>query len=99
MVVDSHFPHCPISNVLARICGADTLWVVLLLGEKHKATTLQLAQNMKELTTDEVASAIELLAADHIIASQNNKWHLTKTGLSLLPRARNMVRWCEQNLI
>ena len=99
MVTDSQFLHCPIRNVLARICQPDALWMVLLLGDKGEATEAQLRAQMTELTIEEAENTICLLAADNLITQHNGHWHLTKTGLSLLPRAKNMVRWCEQNLI
>ena len=97
MVTDSQFPHCPIRNVLARVCQPDALWMVLQLGDKGEATEAQLRAQMAELTIEEAENTIRLLAADHIITQHDGRWHLTESGLSLLPRARNMVRWCEQN--
>ena len=99
MVTDSYFPHCPIRNVLARVCQPDALWMVLQLGDKREATKAQLVNSMANLSVDEIENTINLLAADNLITQHNKHWHLTKTGLSLLPRAKNMVRWCEQNLI
>ena len=99
MVTDSQFPHCPIRNILARVCQPDALWMVLQLGDKGEATKAQLVNSMANLSVDEIENAINLLAADNLITQHNGYWHLTKTGLSLLPRAKNMVRWCEQNFI
>lgn len=99
MVTDSQFLHCPIRNVLARICQPDALWMVLQLGDKGEATKAQLVNSMAKLSVDEIENTINLLAADNLITQHNGHWYLTKTGLSLLPRAKNMVHWYEQNLI
>ena len=73
--------------------------MVLQLGDKGEATKAQLVNSMAKLSVDEIENTINLLAADNLITQHNGHWYLTKTGLSLLPRAKNMVRWCEQNLI
>ena len=71
--------------------------MLLQLGDKGEATKAQLVNSMAKLSVDEIENTINLLAADNLITQHDGRWHLTETGLSLLPRARNMVRWCEQN--
>ena len=97
MVVDPNFPKCPIRNVLARICEADLLWIVHIVGKKDSATLEELLQEMEDRTQKEVETALCKLMTDGIIKQSVKSFSLTDRGLSLFPLAENLAHWCEQN--
>lgn len=92
MVTDPLFPDCPVRNVLARLCGPNTLWVIHLLNERQTMTQDELEQEMKGTT------AITVLKADNIIASCRNAYRLSALGASIVPYIKGLVSWCEQQI-
>ena len=98
MVTDPLFPDCPVRNVLARLCGPNTLWVIHLLNERQTMTQDELEQEMKGTKRSEVSAAITVLKADNIIASCRNAYRLSALGASIVPYIKGLVGWCEQQI-
>ena len=98
MVIDPHFPTCPIRNVLSRICGADALWVINVLAENVSATMEVLCRKIGGLTHQQIASAIRILMEDRIVDKSNNEYRLSPLGKSMLPYIKGLVAWCEMQI-
>lgn len=98
MVTDPLFPTCPIRNVLARLCGLDTLWAIHVLSETEVSTLEELHQKMKGLTRDEVSTAIRTLAEDHIVEFHHHAIQLSAIGQSFVPYMKGLESWCEQQM-
>lgn len=98
MVVDPHFPTCPIRNVLSRLCGADALWVINVLAENVSATMEVLCRKMRGLNYQQIASVIRILMEDHIVEKSSNEYRLSPLGKSMLPYIKGLVAWCEMQI-
>ena len=98
MVVDPHFPTCPIRNVLSRLCGLDALWVIHVLAENVSATMEVLCREMRGLNYQQIASVIRILMEDHIVDKSNNEYRLSLLGKSMLPYIKRLVAWCEMQI-
>ena len=98
MVVDPHFPTCPIRNVLSRLCGLDALWVINVLAENVSATMEVLCREMRGLNYQQIASVICILMEDHIVDKSNNEYRLSPLGKSMLPYIKGLVAWCEMQI-
>lgn len=98
MVIDPHFPTCPIRNVLSRICGADALWVINVLAENVSATMEVLCRKMGGLMHQQIASAIRILMEDRIVEKSGNVYHLSPLGKSVLPYIESIESWCERQI-
>lgn len=98
MVIDPHFPTCPIRNVLSRLCGLDALWVINVLAENVSATMEVLCREMRGLNYQQIASAIRILMEDHIVDKSNNEYRLSPLGKSMLPYIKGLVAWCEMQI-
>jgi len=95
MVIDPQFPTCPIRNVLPRLCGLDTLWVIHVLAENVSATMEVLCRKMGGLTYQQLASAIRILMEDHLVEKSSGVYRLSPLGQSVLPYVKELVGWCE----
>ena len=95
MVVDSHFPTCPIRNVLSRLCGLDALWVIHVLAENVSATMEVLCREMRGLNYQQIASVICILMEDRIVERSSDVYRLSSLGKSVLPYIKSIEGWCE----
>ena len=95
MVVDPHFPTCPIRNVLSRLCGLDALWVIHVLAENVSATMEVLCREMRGLNYQQIASVICILMEDRIVERSSDVYRLSSLGKSVLPYIKNIEGWCE----
>lgn len=98
MVIDSHFPTCPIRNVLSRLCGLDALWVIHVLAENVSVPMEVLCREMRGLNYQQIASAIRILIEDHIVDKSSNEYRLSPLGKSMLPSIKRLVAWCEMQI-
>ena len=95
MVVDPHFPTCPIRNVLSRLCGLDALWVIHVLAENVSATMEVLCREMRGLNYQQIASVICILMEDRIVERSSDVYRLSSVGKSVLPYIKSIEGWCE----
>jgi len=95
MVVDPHFPTCPIRNVLSRLCGLDALWVIHVLAENVSATMEVLCREMRGLNYQQIASVICILMEDRIVERSSDVYRLSSLGKSVLPYIKSIEGWCE----
>lgn len=98
MVVDLHFPTCPIRNVLSRLCGLDALWVIHVLAENVSVPMEVLCREMRGLNYQQIASAVRILMEDHIVDKSSNEYRLSPLGKSMLPYIKGLVAWCEMQI-
>ena len=98
MVVDPHFPTCPIRNVLSRLCGLDALWVIHVLAENVSVPMEVLCREMRGLNYQQIAFAIRILIEDHIVDKSSNEYRLSPLGKSMLPSIKRLVAWCEMQI-
>ena len=98
MVVDPHFPTCPIRNVLSRLCGLDALWVIHVLAENVSVPMEVLCREMRGLNYQQIASVIRILMEDHIVDKSSNEYRLSPLGKSMLPYIKGLVPWCEMQI-
>ena len=98
MVVDPHFPTCPIRNVLSRLCGLDALWVNHVLAENVSVPMEVLCREMRGLNYQQIASVIRILMEDHIVEKSSNEYRLSPLGKSMLPYIKGLVAWCEMQI-
>ena len=98
MVVDPHFPTCPIRNVLSRLCGLDALWVIHVLAENVSVPLEVLRREMRGLNYQQIASVIRILMEDHIVEKSSNEYRLSPLGKSMLPYIKGLVAWCEMQI-
>ena len=98
MVVDPHFPTCPIRNVFSRLCGPDNLWVIHVLAENVSVPMEVLCREMRGLNYQQIASVICILMEDHIVDKSNNEYRLSPLGKSMLPYIKGLVPWCEMQI-
>ena len=98
MVVDPHFPPCPIRNVLSRLCGLDALWVIHVLAENVSVPMEVLCREMRGLNYQQIASAVRILMEDHIVDKSSNEYRLSPLGKSMLPSIKRLVAWCEMQI-
>ena len=98
MVVDPHFPTCPIRNVLSRLCGLDALWVINVLAENVSVPMEVLCREMRGLNYQQIASVIRILKEDHIVDKSSNEYSLSPLGKSMLPYIKGLVAWCEMQI-
>ncbi len=98
MVIDPHFPTCPIRNVLSRLCGADALWVINVLAENVSAPMEVLCREMRGLNYQQIAPAIRILMEDRIVDKSSNEYRLSPLGKSMLPYIKGLVAWCEMQI-
>ena len=91
MVVDPHFPACPIRNVLSRLCGLDALWVIHVLAENVSVPMEVLCREMRGLNYQQIASVIRILMEDHIVDKSSNEYRLSPLGKSMLPYIKGLV--------
>ena len=98
MVIDPHFPTCPIRNVLSRLCGADALWVINVLAENVSAPMEVLCREMRGLNYQQIAPAIRILMEDRIVDKSSNEYRLSPLGKSMLPYIKGLVAWWEMQI-
>ena len=98
MVIDPHFPTCPIRNVLSRLCGLDALWVIHVLAENVSVQMEVLCREMRGLNYQQIASVIRILMEDHIVDKSSNEYRLSPLGKSMLPYIKGLVAWCEMQI-
>ncbi|HEY9543628.1 MarR family transcriptional regulator [Prevotella sp.] len=85
MVIDPQFPHCPIRNVLARLCGSDTLQLLYLL-DRNKALTRQaLYKQTSAMSLRQFSKALAILQEDRLVVLKDDSYHLSSLAHSFLP--------------
>ena len=95
MVIDPLFPTCPIRNVLSRICVANTLYLIQMLGRKGEVSYEALSQ---ELPDCPLSASLIVLKEDNIIVENNKLYSLSTIGKELYPLVSTLIAWCEKNL-
>lgn len=104
---DPVFPHCPIRNVLARICDKWSLLVLYTL-QKHQGEALRfntLRKLIPDISQKMLTSTLRTLEADGYVHRKvyaevppRVEYSLTARALSLFPIINSLIGWATDHM-
>lgn len=106
-VDDAMFPHCPIRNILARICDKWSLVVIYTLNNagQEPVRFKQLQRQIPDISQKMLTTTLRTLEEDGYISRTvypevppRVEYTLTERTKSLLPHINALIDWAAENL-
>lgn len=106
-VEDAMFPHCPIRNILARICDKWSLVVIYTLNNagQEPVRFKQLQRQIPDISQKMLTTTLRTLEEDGYISRTvypevppRVEYTLTERTKSLLPHINALIDWAAENL-
>lgn len=106
-VEDAMFPHCPIRNILARICDKWSLVVIYTLNNagQEPLRFKQLQRQIPDISQKMLTTTLRTLEEDGYISRTvypevppRVEYTLTERTESLLPHINALIDWAAENM-
>ncbi len=106
IIVDSHFPDCPIRNILSRISDRWSMLILYTLDGKDTAMRYSdILVAIPDISQKMLTVALRNLEADGLVLRQayaeippRVEYSITERGKSLMPHINSLIEWALANL-
>lgn len=106
IIVDPHFPDCPIRNILARISDRWSMLILLTLnGKQEPMRYSDILAAIPDISQKMLTVALKNLEADGLVQRQayaeippRVEYNITERAKTLMPHINSLVEWALDNL-
>jgi len=106
IIVDSHYPDCPIRNILSRISDRWSMLILLALDSKHDPMRYSdILAEIPDISQKMLTVALRNLEADGLVERHayaeippRVEYTITERSKTLMPHINNLVEWALDNL-
>ena len=106
IIVDPHFPDCPIRNILTRISDRWSMFILLTLnGKQEPMRYSDILAAIPDISQKMLTVALKNLEADGLVERHafaeippRVEYNITERGKTLMPHINALVEWALDNL-
>ena len=106
IIVDPHYPDCPIRNILARISDRWSMLVMYTLCGKQEAMLYsEIQAAIPDISQKMLTVTLKNLEADGLVRREafaeippRVEYSITERGKSLMPHINSLIEWALNNL-
>ena len=106
IIVDPHFPDCPIRNILTRISDRWSMLILLTLnGMQEPMRYSDILAAIPDISQKMLTVALKNLEADGLVQRQayaeippRVEYNITERAKTLMPHINSLVEWALDNL-
>ena len=106
IIVDPHFPDCPIRNILTRISDRWSMLILLTLnGNQEPMRYSDILAAIPDISQKMLTVALKNLEADGLVQCQayaeippRVEYNITERAKTLMPHINSLVEWALDNL-
>lgn len=106
IIVDPHFPDCPIRNILARISDRWSMLILLTLnGKQEPMRYSDILAAIPDISQKMLTVALKNLEADGLVERHafaeippRVEYNITERAKTLMPHINSLVEWALDNL-
>lgn len=106
IIIDPHFPDCPIRNILSRISDRWSMLILLTLNATQEPMRYSdILSKIPDISQKMLTVALRNLEADGLVSRHayaeippRVEYQITDRGISLMPHIDNLVGWALDNL-
>lgn len=106
IIVDPHFPDCPIRNILTRISDRWSMLILLTLNDKQEPMRYSdILAAIPDISQKMLTVALKNLEADGLVQRQayaeippRVEYNITERAKTLMPHINSLVEWALDNL-
>ena len=106
IIVDPHFPDCPIRNILTRISDRWSMLILLTLnGKQEPMRYSDILAAIPDISQKMLTVALKNLEADGLVQRQayaeippRVEYNITERAKTLMPHINALVEWALDNL-
>lgn len=106
IIVDPHFPDCPIRNILTRISDRWSMLILLTLNGKQKPMRYSdILAAIPDISQKMLTVALKNLEADGLVERHafaeippRVEYNITERAKTLMPHINALVEWALENL-
>lgn len=106
IIVDPHFPDCPIRNILTRISDRWSMLILLTLnGKQEPMRYSDILAAIPDISQKMLTVALKSLEADGLVQRQayaeippRVEYNITERAKTLMPHINSLVEWALDNL-
>ena len=106
IIVDPHYPDCPIRNILTRISDRWSMLILLTLdGKQEPMRYSDILAAIPDISQKMLTVALKNLEADGLVQRHayaeippRVEYNITERAKTLLPHINSLVRWALENL-
>ncbi|MBQ4008714.1 MAG: helix-turn-helix transcriptional regulator [Muribaculaceae bacterium] len=106
IIVDPHFPDCPIRNILTRISDRWSMLILLTLnGKQEPMRYSDILAAIPDISQKMLTVALKNLEADGLVERRafaeippRVEYNITQRAKTLMPHINSLVEWALDNL-
>ena len=106
IIVDPHYPDCPIRNILTRISDRWSMLILLTLdGKQEPMRYSDILAAIPDISQKMLTVALKNLEADGLVQRHayaeippRVEYNITERAKTLMPHINSLVRWALKNL-
>ena len=106
IIVDPHYPDCPIRNILSRISDRWSMLILITLdGKQEPMRYSDILAAIPDITQKMLTLALKNLEADGLVERHayaeippRVEYSITERAQSLMPHINNLIDWALDNL-
>ena len=106
IIVDPHYPDCPIRNILTRISDRWSMLILLTLdGKQEPMRYSDILAAIPDISQKMLTVALKNLEADGLVERQafaeippRVEYNITERAKTLMPHINALVEWALENL-
>ena len=106
IIVDPHFPDCPIRNILTRISDRWSMLILFTLnGKQEPMRYSDILAAIPDISQKMLTVALKNLEADGLVQRQayaeippRVEYNITERAKTLMPHINSLVEWALENL-
>ena len=106
IIIDPHFPDCPIRNILSRISDRWSMLILLTLDAAESAMRYsEIQSKIPDISQKMLTVALRNLEADGLVTRQayaeippRVEYQITERAKTLMPHINSLVEWALANL-
>ena len=106
IIVDPHYPDCPIRNILTRISDRWSMLILLTLdGKQEPMRYSDILAAIPDISQKMLTVALKNLEADGLVQRHayaeippRVEYNITERAKTLMPQINSLVRWALENL-
>lgn len=106
IIVDPHYPDCPIRNILTRISDRWSMLILLTLdGKQEPMRYSDILAAIPDISQKMLTVALKNLEADGLVQRHayaeippRVEYNITERAKTLMPHINSLVRWALENL-
>ena len=106
IIIDPHFPDCPIRNILSRISDRWSMLILLTLNATQEPMRYSdILSKIPDISQKMLTVALRNLEADGLVSRQayaeippRVEYQITERAKTLMPHINSLVEWALNNL-